>query len=439
MILRDPVHGLVSFEGERERVIKRLLATREVQRLRRIRQLGLASQVFPGAEHSRFAHALGTAHVMSKLLDRIAVVEHAIPPDQRLDAEACRDALAAALLHDLGHGPFSHLFEEVFADAPRHEHWTCALILDATSEVYAALEELGQGTAQRVAALVRGEHRLAYLGHAVSGALDVDRCDYLLRDSHMTGVRYGIFDLEWLLRALSFSEIEEADGRRCSVLAVEGRKGLPPIEGFFLARNFMYQQVYHHKAVRAAEVLVRAIFARCTELLRDGHQLGAHLPEAFVSVARAERPALSDYVELDDASLTAAVATLRHARDPILRDLCERLLTRTLPKTIPLSELPEAEPTWHLAHQRAAEIATRRGFRPDLYVWLDVPSDVPYAEPDAPRTSALWVARRHRPLARLGEVSFLLRELRNKRALRPRLIFPAELRSEISAAIESLP
>jgi HD superfamily phosphohydrolase len=438
MILRDPVHGLVSFEGERERVIKRLLATREVQRLRRVRQLGLASQVFPGAEHSRFAHALGTAHVMGKLLDRIGVVEHAIPKEERLDPVACRDALAAALLHDLGHGPFSHLFEEVFANAPPHEWWTCALILDPATEVHAALEELGHGTAERVAALVRGEHRLAYLGHAVSGALDVDRCDYLLRDSHMTGVRYGIFDLEWLLRALSFSEVEEPDGRRSTVLAVEGRKGLPPIEGFFLARNFMYQQVYHHKAVRASEVLVRAIFARSTELLRDGHELGGHLPEAFTTVARAERPSLRAYVELDDASLTAAIASLRHAPDPILRDLCERLLTRTLPKTIPLADSPEAEPSWHAAHQRAAEIATRRGYRPDLYVWLDVPSDIPYAESDEPRASGLWVARRHRPLARLGEVSFLLRELRNKRALRPRLVFPAELRDEISAAIESL-
>jgi uncharacterized protein len=439
VILRDPVHGLVEFEGERERVIKRLLATRELQRLRRVRQLGLASLVFPGAEHSRFAHALGTAHVMGRLLDRIAVVEHAIPLEQRLDPEACRDALAASLLHDLGHGPFSHLFEEVFADAPRHEHWTCALILDPATEVHAALEELGRGTAARVAALVRGEHRLNYLGHAVSGVLDVDRCDYLLRDSHMTGVRYGIFDLEWLLRALSFSEVEESDGRRCSVLAVEGRKGLPPIEGFFLARNFMYQQVYHHKAVRAAEVLVRAIFARATELLRDGAVLGPNLPEAFVSVARQQRPSLSAYVELDDASLTACIAQLRHAPDAILRDLCDRLLARRLPKTIPLSELPEAEPSWLIAHQRAAEIATRHGYRPDLYVWLDVPSDVPYQEPESPRASGLWVARRHRPLARLGEVSFLLRELRNKRALRPRLIFPAELRDEIGAAIESLP
>ncbi|MET0342770.1 MAG: HD domain-containing protein [Polyangiales bacterium] len=437
MILRDPIHGLVAFEGPRERVIKRLLATREVQRLRRVRQLGLASLVFPGAEHSRFSHAIGTAHVMGRLLDRIATVESVLPPTERLDDEARRDALAAALLHDIGHGPFSHLFEEVFADAPRHEVWTAALLRDPDTEVHNALEELGRGTAERVARLVSGQHRLSYLGHAISGTLDVDRCDYLLRDSHMTGVRYGNYDLEWLLRALSFGEVHEPDGRRAYVLAIEGRKGLPPIEGFFLARNFMYNQVYHHKAVRAGEVLVRAIFARAMELLRDGIDLGADIPRAFAAVARGDRPSVSAYLELDDAALTACIAGWQAVRDPVLSDLCRRLMVRALPKTLPLADTVEAAPSWEVAHARAAEIAQRRGLRPDLYVWLDVPEDVPYLEPDA-CASALWVTRRHHPIARLGDVSFLLRELRNKRVVRPRLIFPGELREEMGAALEPL-
>ncbi len=437
MILRDPIHGLVAFEGPRERVVKRLLATRELQRLRRVRQLGLASLVFPGAEHSRFAHAIGTAHVMGRLLDRIATVENVLPPEERLDDEARRDALAAALLHDLGHGPFSHLFEEVFDGAPRHEVWTAALLRDGGTEVHRALEEQGRGTAERVAQLVAGQHRLPYLGHAISGTLDVDRCDYLLRDSHMTGVRYGNYDLEWLLRALSFGEVREQDGRRAYVLAIEGRKGLPPIETFFLARNSMYNQVYHHKAVRAGEVLVRAIFARAMELLRDGTELGADIPRAFAAMARGERPTLGDYLELDDAALTACIAGWQTVRDPTLADLCRRLMVRALPKTLPLDDAPEAAPTWELAHRTAAEIAERRGFRPDLYVWLDVPDDVPYAETEA-CVSALWVTRRHHPIARLGDVSFVLRELRNKRVVRPRLIFPGELREEIGAALEPL-
>ncbi|HHH31656.1 MAG TPA: HD domain-containing protein, partial [Polyangiaceae bacterium] len=113
MILRDPVHGLVAFEGEAERVVMALLATREVQRLRRVRQLGLTALVFPGAEHSRFAHAIGAAHVMVRLQEHLRAHADKLPPEQRIDAEAARDSIAAALLHDLGHGPFSHLFEHV--------------------------------------------------------------------------------------------------------------------------------------------------------------------------------------------------------------------------------------------------------------------------------------------------------------------------------------
>jgi HD superfamily phosphohydrolase len=457
MILRDPIHGLIVFEGERERVVQSLLRTREVQRLRRVRQLGLASLVFPGAEHSRFAHALGTAHVMARLLDRLGSIDAALPLEQRVDAEAAREALAAALLHDLGHGPYSHLFEAVLPGAPRHETWTERFILDPDSEVRRALETLGRGTPERVAALVLGQHRLAYLGQAVSGTLDVDRCDYLLRDSHMTGVRYGIYDLDWLLRALTLGQVAGQDGSPQTVLAIEGRKGLPPIEGYFLARHFMYQQVYHHKAVRAAEVLVRAILARAGELLREGEPL-PDVPEALRQGARGELPRLNDYFALDDGLLSHALASFQHARDPVLSDLARRFFARALPKTFPLPDTPGAEQVWSRCHERAAEIAARRGYRPDLYVWLDLPADVPFPEPEegAPRGAvhaedgaassavmraperALWVSLRHRPMALLGDVSFLLRELRNKRTVRPRLAFPAELREEISGAIEPL-
>lgn len=437
MILRDPVHGLIAFEGERERVVHALLRTREVQRLRRVRQLGLASLVFPGAEHSRFAHAVGAAHVMGRLLDRITSLDVPLAADQRIDAEAAREAIAAALLHDLGHGPYSHLFEAVFEGAPHHETWTSAFLQDPSSEVHQVLEGFGRGTADRVAQLVHGQHRLPYLGHAVSGTLDVDRCDYLLRDSHMTGVRYGIYDLDWLLRALTLGHVTRSDGAAQPVLAIEGRKGLPPIEGFFLARNFMYQQVYHHKAVRAAEVLVRAILARANELLRDGHTLPA-VPPALVRGARGEQTALRDYFALDDATLSHAIAGFQHAGDAILADLSRRFFARVLPKTFPLPDSPGSESLWTRCHEVAADIAQRHGYRPDLYVWLDLPSDVPFSEPTEQGDGALWVALRHRPMALLGDVSFLLRQLRNKTTVRPRLVFPTELRDEIAAALEPL-
>jgi uncharacterized protein len=431
VILRDPVHGLVSFEGLAGRVVEPLLATREVQRLRRVRQLGLAALVYPGAEHSRFAHALGSAHVMVRLLERIGACDADLPADQRVDGEAAADAIAAALLHDLGHGPYSHLFEDVLPVARRHEAWTVEAIRAPETEVNRALEALSPGMSERVAGLLSGQYRLPYLVRAVSGRLDVDRCDYLLRDSHMTGVRYGLYDLDWLLRALSFAQ---GPGREW-VLAIDGRKGLPPIEGFFLGRNFMYQQVYHHKATRAAESLVRAMFVRMGELVGEG-RAPEPIPPALRAAALGEDMTLGDYLALDDAQLEWCFARWELGDDRLLAGLAAQLRHRRLPKTVPL---PEGQPDrWNEARQRAEEVVRSTGQRTDLTVWLDVPSDVPYAEPSDTSAEGLWVRIRHQPLQRLGHASFLLRELRNKRIERPRLVVPAEVRERVLAAVQPL-
>jgi len=206
----------------------------------------------------------------------------------------------------------------------------------------------------------------------------------------------------------------------------------------------MYQQVYHHKAVRAAEVLVRAILLRASELIRDGVDLPA-VPPALLAAARGDAVEPSAYFELDDARLSYALSSFQHVRDPLLSDLARRFFARNLPKTLPLPDAPEGpelEALWQRCHERAAAVAMQHGFRPALYVWLDVPSDVPYAEPDvldeAEHDRVLWVSLRHRPMTPLGDVSFLLRQLRNKRTVRPRLVFPGELREAIGAALEPL-
>lgn len=430
MILRDPVHGLVAFEGLAEEVVGRLLTAVELQRLRGIRQLGFTSLVFPGAEHSRFSHALGAAHVMVRYLERIKATQGILPATERLDEEAEADALAAALLHDLGHGAFSHLSEEVLPLGRPHESWTVDAIMDPRGEVRGILESLSPGMPQRVAKLVRGEHRLGYLARAVSGTIDVDRCDYLLRDSHMTGVSYGVYDLAWLLRALTPAQAPSGDW----VMAIEGRKGLPPIEGFFLARQFMYQQVYHHKATRAAEAIIRAIFTRTTELVREGAPPHG-TPPALVDAIEGREVAVRDYLKLDDLCLLSAFRAWEESKDATLSELTRRLSRRVLPKTVPLPVGGDADGRWARALREARRIVHAAGLRPDLSVWVDNPSDVPFAEPDDESPDGLWVTLRHQPVQRLGRISFLLGELRNKRIERPRLVFPADFRSEVEAVM----
>ena len=430
MILRDPVHGLIDFEGRDEKTIETLLHAKEVQRLRRVRQLGLTSLVFPGAEHSRFSHALGAAHIMVRLQDRLAGVSDQLPADQRIDAQARQEAIAAAFLHDLGHGPFSHLFEQVAPGARHHEEWTRDVLVDPSTEVHRALESLAAGAAARVAALLSGEHEIDYLPRLVSGKWDVDRADYLLRDSHMTGVRYGLYDLDWLLRSFSFG-LHEPSGEW--VLAVEGRKGLPPIEAFFLGRNFMYQQVYHHKATRAAETLIRGLLARLSELVQDG-TIPEQTPAALTSAARGDSVTLSDYFDLDDSTMLSAIAAWSRGGDPMLAQLAGDLLARRLPKTLPL---PDDENVWALVHARVQEIAEAEGGVAPMLVHLDVARDVPYDEPEE-GPGGLFVDIRHRDLQRLGDASFLLQQLRGKVVRRPRLVFPRRLRDKIQDAAGEL-
>jgi HD superfamily phosphohydrolase len=425
MILRDPIHGLVAFESEEDAIVTRLLGTREVQRLRRIRQLGLTSFAFPGAEHTRFAHAIGAAHVMKLFLARLRQVDGDLPFWQRVTSERARDAIAAAFLHDLGHGPLSHLFEEAMPGAPSHETWTERILVDPSSEVHRVLVGDDPHLPQRVAELIRGRHALPYLARAVSGTFDVDRCDYLLRDAHATGVRYGEYDLPWLLRSLRFDEGAQPG------LAIDGVKGLAAIEAFLLARFFMFQQVYFHKSTRAAEWMIGAILRRALALVRDGTRLPS-LPPAFAAVAAGDAPSLDQYLELDDQVLLVAIHEWESAPCPILADLCRRLRARAIFKTVELfgADRDDEGAARATALAGAKEIAQAAGLDPEVYVGIDVATDTPYAE-DASLKVMFPKGRARVP----SEVSFLLDRLRNETIVRARVIFAPELRDAMREAL----
>ncbi len=424
MILRDPVHGLVSFESKEQQIIPALLGAREVQRLRRVHQLGLTSLAYPGADHSRFSHALGTAHVMSRFIERIRAISTELPYWQRLTTERAVDALAAALLHDVGHGPFSHLFEEAMPSERSHEDWSARIVSDPGTEVHRILAAHDPSLPARVVSLIQGKHELPYLAHAVSGTFDVDRCDYLLRDAHFTGVSYGSYDLDWLLRSFCLSPAASENG--APSLAIDGTKGLPAIESFTLARLFMFQQVYFHKASRASDWLLSKILARVRDLLREGTRVPG-TPQAVRSLAQDEEVKLSDYLELDDAVMWTALQEFEKSKDDTLADLSHRLNSRKLFKSFELF----GEDATIEGRTRCLEVAKQLsediGLDPNIYVGLDVPSVATFDDSKDPLTVVFPDGSQRRP----AEVSFLLGRLRGQTLSRPRVIYPPEIREAL--------
>lgn len=244
---RDPVHDTINWkqEGEVGELICALIDSREFQRLRHIRQLGLASLVYTGAEHSRFTHSIGVAHLARRILARV----------EPTASDATRAVvLCAALLHDLGHGPFSHVLERVFDF--HHEAHSCAIIMDEHAEVQRILTDADPSLPDKVVGMITGQGPAKY-AQIVSSQLDADRFDYLLRDTMMTGVVVGRFDLERVLAVLHADD----DG-----LLVEQR-GWEAVEGYLIARYHMYRLVYFHKTVRAAEVMLERMFRRAKDVL----------------------------------------------------------------------------------------------------------------------------------------------------------------------------
>lgn len=276
-VFRDPIHDLI-YLGPEDRWVLDLIDTKEFQRLRRIRQLGLAHFVYPAAEHSRFTHSLGVFNFARRMLRKL---RHRHVTDEPILAELTKHEKAikaAALLHDIGHGPFSHVFERVFAQEPgtrKHDEWSCEIIRDRGTEVHQVLARPDNGIdIELVCGLISDSADTQfepYLKDIVSSQLDADRMDYLLRDSWMTGSEYGRFDVEWILNALVIGEPKlGVEPRR--KLCLDARKGTGAIEGLLFARSLMTQHVYGHKTTRAYE-------AEFMQTLRLAVELREHLPE----------------------------------------------------------------------------------------------------------------------------------------------------------------
>src|SRR6476659_1329304 len=336
-IYRDPVHNIIrlqtdSDEGE---LMMHLIDAAEFQRLRRIKQLGLGLFTYQGAEHSRFTHSLGAFHLMTRVLDRLSET-YAIDPGDRIAARA------AALLHDVGHGSFSHVMEKVLNF--HHERWTVQVILDEQSEIGSLLRSHSTDLPGKVASIIEGKFQPAALAQLVSSQLDVDRMDYLLRDSLMTGAKYGIYDLEWIINALAIDEAHD----RIYVAA----RGLYAVEEYLQARYYMFRQVYFHRALRSAEAVLRAILRRALRLLETGQSVWHAPGTAFEKVLRRNELTITEYLEVDDSDVIFHVKQWQRSADAILANLRQRFVARRLFNAIDL-EMPVVERPECLSAARA--------------------------------------------------------------------------------------
>jgi uncharacterized protein len=416
-IYRDPVHNIIRLRTDTDegRLLVSLIDAPEFQRLRRIKQLGLALFTYQGAEHSRFTHSLGVLHLMTRVLDRLGEKYEIAEADR---AAAC----AAALLHDIGHGSFSHVMEKVLGF--HHEAWTVRAVMSGETEVGRLLRSFSEDFPGRVASIIEGKFQPAALAQLVSSQLDVDRMDYLLRDSLMTGAKYGIYDLEWVINALQIDE----ENDRIFVAA----RGLYAVEEYLQARYYMFRQVYFHRTLRSAEAVLRSVLRRALALLEAGREVWCAPGTAFEKVLRRRPLTLDEHLEIDDSDVLFHIKQWQRSDDTVLSDLSRRFTGRKLFKAIDL-DMPESERAGFLAAAR--EEVARAGYEPDYYFIEDRAGDVPYynyytaagAEPKA----RIYVEDGYaRPVVReISEVSEAVRGL--QRYQLNRVCFPPEVKEQV--------
>ena len=361
-IIRDPVHDVIAFRLDRplDALLFRLINCGEFQRLRRIRQLGMASLAYPGADHSRYSHSLGVMETARKILDQLAQFA-------TIDDHGRTICLVAALLHDLGHGPFSHVFERV--SGVHHEELTRRVILDDASEVHRVLVAHDGAMPAQIIDFLECRPRRTFFCDIISSQLDADRFDYLLRDNLMTGSRYGGFDLEWVLHALT---IDPASDR----LAVH-TKGVSAVETYLQARFNMYRHVYFHKVVRSAEGMVKLALQRAKRLAVQRRLDWPRPTDPAYKALLGQRMPIAEFNDLDDTSILHCFKLWSHGPDVVLASLCKGLLLRRVFKTIDLSHF--ADPKDARAAVTAVErMIAERGGEPGYEMFVDQPSGAGY-------------------------------------------------------------
>ena len=310
-IINDPVHGFIKIPYE---IIFDIMEHHCFQRLRRISQTGLLSLIFPGATHTRFHHAIGAMHLMFNALEILK------QKGVKISTEEEKGAMLAVLLHDVGHGPFSHALENILMDNWHHEKLSLLLMEQLNEEFSGELTIAIQ--------MFQGKHHRKFFNQLISSQLDVDRLDYLKRDSFYTGVSEGNINTQRILSTLNVLDDE----------LVLDEKGIYSIEHYLVARMFMYWQVYYHKAAVLAENLLIKIMNRAKTLVSQNVKVEASENLKYFlyreSSTQATEEDIARFMELDDTDVLQAIKSWKNHEDFVLSYLCKTVINRKFPKII---------------------------------------------------------------------------------------------------------
>ena len=359
--IRDPLHNLIEFEQNQfERTLWQVIETKSFQRLRRIRQLGFSELVFPGATHTRFAHSIGVFHTARQLMEIIKRQMGLDTGDHQL-----RVALAASLVHDVGHGMFSHSFEEVGRELnlpmARHERVSEAIIRSGDiAEAFS--KELGGGFAGDVADVLARKEPANLYDSVVSSQFDADRLDYMQRDRLMTGVQSGGIDATWLMSNLEIGSVRAGADEEASDTVgtlVLGPKAFHAAENYVLSLFQLYPSIYLHKTTRAAEKLFSCLMRRMFELARKGHMGKVGLRPSHPIRRFVEEPEIIERaLALEDTVFWGALHMMAEASDPLIKSCAIRLQERRLPKCIDIRRIIEERETTNMeVEERQARLS----------------------------------------------------------------------------------
>ena len=415
----DPIHGPIqlNLKNSTDALLAKIINSKEFQRLRRIKQMGLGWFTFHGAEHSRFGHSLGTLHIARSIISKLSKQY----PDIKSHTT---EILVSALIHDIGHGPFSHTAEKL--TKYNHEDWT-SKIITGNSEINKILKKHNPSLPRKITNILKHKTKPVYLSQLISSYIDCDRLDYLHRDSYFIGVPYGLTGSDRIIASL---EIDKKTKR----IIINENIGLDAVIHYLQARHSMYQQIYQHKKNLSCDFLLKNIIKiiKAKKLKDTPLSIQEWLNFRGKSFSSLN---LDLYLQTDDVILLNFIQLLAYSdqTEKTLKDLCDRFTNRKLFKSLEFRKSAKKERLKSIL-EKAKLIAQSKKLDPNYYVGFEQSSSKPYEPYQALKkttSKAIFIKQKNGAIKEISHVSSLVKALSQENVVKTCLVFAPELEDEI--------